>query len=170
MPTTAQFSGEHFSNPLALALEISSSALLNDRKEPFLKTALASIGESLHCGQVCLFEYENKTWREPLVWFNQVLEKAHGASPPADTELLAPILDILLQRKSFCATDTSLMPAGPQRDLLLQLQVKSLFACPFYMTASCSGASAFCTAWPHASGRRRMPASAICWAICWQLP
>ena len=130
MPTTAQFSGEHFSNPLALALEISSSALLNDRKEPFLKTALASIGESLHCGQVCLFEYENKTWREPLVWFNQVLEKAHGASPPADTELLAPILDILLQRKSFCATDTSLMPAGPQRDLLLQLQVKSLFCLP----------------------------------------
>lgn len=130
MPTIAQFPGEPYSNPLALALEISSSALLNDRKEPFLKTALANIGESLHCGQVCLFEYENKTWREPLVWFNQVLEKAHGASPPADTELLAPILDILLQRKSLCATDTSLMPAGPQRDLLLKLQVKSLLCLP----------------------------------------
>ena len=46
----------NLANPLVLALEISSSALLHVSKEPFLRAAMASIGESLHCEQVSLVE------------------------------------------------------------------------------------------------------------------
>ncbi len=129
MPINPGSPEESFSKPLVLALEISSSALLNDRKAPFLRTALASIGQSLHCGQVCLFEYDAETWREPMTWSNPLLEKAGGDFPLIDKNALAPILDLLARRKNFCVTDADLFD-GPQRDLLLRLRIKSIFCMP----------------------------------------
>ena len=55
----------NLANPLVLALEISSSALLHVSKEPFLRAAMASIGESLHCEQVSLVEFDD----EPLEYW-----------------------------------------------------------------------------------------------------
>ena len=65
-----------FANPLILALEISSSALLHDRKEPFLRASLSSIGETLHCGQVLLVEYINDQWAEPHIWTSSLQSMA----------------------------------------------------------------------------------------------
>lgn len=130
MPDNSQSFDGLYSNPLALALELSSSALLHDHKEPFLQTALSSMGEALHCGQVCLLEYENHGWKEPLVWRDPALEHDSSGLLPSSAAALAPILDILAQRKSFCVTDAGLMPAGPQQDLLLACRIKSVLCVP----------------------------------------
>lgn len=130
MPDNAQSSHGLYSNPLALALELSSSALLHDRKEPFLQAALCSMGEAMHCAQVCLLEHEDGRWNPPLVWRDPALEQNSCSLLPSETAALAPILDILAQHKSFCVTDASLMPAGPQRDLLLACRVKSTLCVP----------------------------------------
>lgn len=130
MPDNSQSFDGLYSNPLALALELSSSALLHDHKEPFLQTALSSMGEALHCGQVCLLEYENHGWKDPLVWRDPALEHDSSGLLPSSAAALAPILDILAQRKSFRVTDAGLMPAGPQQDLLLACRIKSVLCVP----------------------------------------
>lgn len=130
MPENSQTSDRIFSNPLALALEISSSALLNDRKEPFLKTALAGIGEYLNCGQVCLFEFENGIWQDPVTWLNPVLEGDSATLLPPGAELAQSILSVVEQHRNFQISDTSLLEPGPQRQLLLQHRVASIFCLP----------------------------------------
>lgn len=130
MPENSPSSDHMFSNPLALALEISSSALLNDRKEPFLTTALASIGEYLNCGQAWLFEFENGTWKEPLTWLNPLFEGDSAAGLPPDAELAQSIFSVVEQRKNFQISDTSRLEPGRQRQLLLEHRITSIFCVP----------------------------------------
>lgn len=130
MPENPQSSDRMFSNPLALALEISSSALLNDRKEPFLKNALASIGEYLNCGQVSLFEFESGVWKDPVTWLNSTLEGDSAALLPPGAELAQSILRVVEQHRNFQIPDTSRLEPGPQRQLLLQHRVRSIFCLP----------------------------------------
>ena len=44
MPDSPQFTEFACANPLVLALEITSAALLHDNKDDFLRSALAAIG------------------------------------------------------------------------------------------------------------------------------
>ena len=73
----------NLANPLVLALEISSSALLHVSKEPFLRAAMASIGESLHCEQVSLVEFDDDQWSAPVVWRSGI--RSATADMPAAT-------------------------------------------------------------------------------------
>ncbi|MDD4701857.1 MAG: ATP-binding protein [Desulfovibrio sp.] len=118
-----------YTNPLILALEISSSALLHDRKDPFLQASLASIGETLHCGQVTLIEYINDTWIDPIVWTSP--RQSSTCDQPLPTlDDLAPVLETFTQRGSFCVSDVEHLPEGPQKESLQARQIKSAFCIP----------------------------------------
>lgn len=114
---------------MILALEISSSALLHYSKAPFLRASLASMGETLHCGQVILLEYANNSWGEPFVWTSSV-PSAACTLPLPTLEDMTPLLDIFLQRKEFCVSDTGQLPEGPQKDFFLARQVKAAMCIP----------------------------------------
>ncbi len=118
-----------YANPLILALEISSSALLHDRKEPFLQASLASIGETLHCEQVALVEYINDTWFEPFAW-TSARQNSACSLPPPTLDDLAPVLETFARRASFCVSDVEHLPEGPQKKLLQARQIKSAFCIP----------------------------------------
>lgn len=114
---------------MILALEISSSALLHYSKAPFLRASLASMGETLHCGQVILLEYANNSWGEPFVWTSSV-PSAACTLPLPTLEDMTPLLDIFLQRKELCVSDTGQLPEGPQKDFFLARQVKAAMCIP----------------------------------------
>ncbi len=116
-------------NHVILALEISSAALLHYRKAPFLRASLASMGETLHCRQVTLLEYDNGQWTEPFIWTNSVLNAACTLPPPTLAEM-GPLLDTFLQRKELCVDDTEQMPEGPQKEFFLARQVKAALCIP----------------------------------------
>lgn len=129
MPAPFKASDGSFTNPLILALEISSSALLHDRKEPFLQASLASIGETLHCGQVTLIEYINDTWIEPFVWTSP-RKSSTCCQPPPTLADLAPVLDTFIRRENFCVSDVEQLPDGPQKQTWQARQIKSAFCIP----------------------------------------
>ncbi len=116
-------------SPMILALEISSSALLHYSKAPFLRASLASVGETLHCGQVILLEYANNSWDEPFVWTSSVPSAACTLPLPTLKDM-TPLLDIFLQRKELCVSDTGQLPEGPQKDFFLARQVKAAMCIP----------------------------------------
>lgn len=116
-------------NPMILALEISSSALLHYHKAPFLHASLASMGETLHCGQVVLLEYANSRWAEPFVWTSSVPSAACPLPLPTLDDM-APLLDTFLQRKELCISDTGQMPEGPQKKFFLARQVRAALCIP----------------------------------------
>lgn len=116
----------NLANPLVLALEISSSALLHISKEPFLRAAMASIGESLHCEQVSLAEFIEDRWQAPVIWRSGI----HAAPLAAPLEDMGPLFSSLEQGKSLCVADTEAMPDGSQKRLFLSHGVKSAFCVP----------------------------------------
>ena len=118
-----------FANPLILALEISSSALLHDSKEPFLRASLSSIGETLHCGQVLLVEYINDQWAEPHIWTSSLQSMACNLLPP-DLAEMEPILQAFSEHRSICIADVEDLPEGPQKTNLQARQLKSAFCIP----------------------------------------
>ena len=83
----------NLANPLVLALEISSSALLHVSKEPFLRAAMASIGESLHCEQVSLVEFDDDQWSAPVVWRSGI-RSATADMPAATLNDMSPVLSL----------------------------------------------------------------------------
>lgn len=118
-----------FANPLILALEISSSALLHDRKEPFLRASLSSIGETLHCGQVLLIEHVNGQWAEPYIWTSSLQSTACDLLPP-DLDEMNPILQAFSEHRSICIADVEDLPDGPQKTNFQARQIKSAFCIP----------------------------------------
>lgn len=119
----------NLANPLVLALEISSSALLHVSKEPFLRAAMASIGESLHCEQVSLVEFDDEQWSAPVVWRSGI-RSATADMPTATLNDMSPVLSVFEEGKSLCVADTSAMPEGPQKALLLSRGIKSAICVP----------------------------------------
>ncbi|WP_022659172.1 ATP-binding protein [Desulfovibrio desulfuricans] len=119
----------NLANPLVLALEISSSALLHVSKEPFLRAAMASIGESLHCEQVSLVEFDDEQWSAPVVW-RSAIRSATADMPAATLNDMSPVLSLFEEGKSLCVADTSAMPEGPQKALLLSRGIKSAICVP----------------------------------------
>ncbi|QTO41445.1 ATP-binding protein [Desulfovibrio desulfuricans] len=119
----------NLANPLVLALEISSSALLHVSKEPFLRAAMASIGESLHCEQVSLVEFDDEQWSAPVVW-RSAIRSATADMPAATLNDMSPVLSLFEEGKSLCVADTSAMPEGPQKALLLSRGIKSAISVP----------------------------------------
>ncbi|MFT3959575.1 MAG: ATP-binding protein [Desulfovibrio sp.] len=119
----------NLANPLMLALEISSSALLHVSKEPFLRAAMASIGESLHCEQVSLVEFDDEQWSAPVVWRSSI-HSATADMPTATLNDMSPVLSVFGEGKSLCVADTSAMPEGPQKSLFLSRGIKSAICVP----------------------------------------
>lgn len=119
----------NLANPLVLALEISSSALLHVSKEPFLRAAMASIGESLHCEQVSLVEFDDDQWSAPVVWRSGI-RSATADMPAATLNDMSPVLSLFEEGKSLCVADTSAMPEGPQKTLFLSRGIKSAICVP----------------------------------------
>ncbi len=119
----------NLANPLVLALEISSSALLHVSKEPFLRAAMASIGESLHCEQVSLVEFDDEHWSAPVVWRSGTRSAATDLSA-ATLDDMSPVLTVFKEGKSLCVADTSAMPEGPQKDLFLSRDIRSAICVP----------------------------------------
>ena len=119
----------NLANPLVLALEISSSALLHVSKEPFLRAAMASIGESLHCEQVSLVEFDDEQWSAPVVWRSSI-RSATADMPTATLNDMSPVLSVFEEGKSLCVADTSAMPEGPQKSLFLSRGIKSAICVP----------------------------------------
>lgn len=119
----------NLANPLVLALEISSSALLHVSKEPFLRAAMASIGESLHCEQVSLVEFDDEQWSAPVVWRSSI-HSATADMPTATLNDMSPVLSVFGEGKSLCVADTSAMPEGPQKSLFLSRGIKSAICVP----------------------------------------
>ena len=119
----------NLANPLVLALEISSSALLHVSKEPFLRAAMASIGESLHCEQVSLVEFDDDQWSAPVVWRSGI-RSATAVMPAATLNDMSPVLSLFEEGKSLCVADTSAMPEGPQKALFLSREIKSAICVP----------------------------------------
>ena len=119
----------NLANPLVLALEISSSALLHVSKEPFLRAAMASIGESLHCEQVSLVEFDDEQWSAPVVWRSSI-RSATADMPAATLNDMSPVLSVFEEGKSLCVADTSAMPEGPQKSLFLSRGIKSAICVP----------------------------------------
>lgn len=119
----------NLANPLVLALEISSSALLHVSKEPFLRAAMASIGESLHCEQVSLVEFDDEQWSAPVVWRSSI-RSATADMPAATLNDMSPVLSVFEEGKSLCIADTSTMPDGPQKNLFLSRGIKSAICVP----------------------------------------
>ncbi|WP_374287859.1 ATP-binding protein [Desulfovibrio desulfuricans] len=118
----------NLANPLVLALEISSSALLHVSKEPFLRAAMASIGESLHCDTVSLVEFDDEQWSAPIVWRSSMHPDA--GMPAVTLHDIAPVLSVFEEGSSLCVADTATMPEGPQKDLFLFRGVKSAICVP----------------------------------------
>ena len=129
MSETQQPYQGNLANPLVLALEISSSALLHVSKEPFLRAAMSSIGESLHCDLVSLVEYDDEHWCKPVVWRSGI-RTAEAAIPEVSLEDIEPVLSIFEEGSSLCVADTSTMPEGPQKSLFLARGVKSAICVP----------------------------------------
>jgi len=127
MPDIHQPHQGNLANPLVLALEISSSALLHISKEPFLRAAMASIGESLHCEQVSLAEYAEEQWQPPVIWRSGICPATPEAAALED---MGPLFSALEQGKSLCVADTEAMTEGPQKLLFLSHGVKSAFCVP----------------------------------------
>ncbi len=119
----------NLANPLVLALEISSSALLHVSKEPFLRAAMASIGESLHCEQVSLVEFDDEQWSAPVIW-QSALCKTSPDMPGATLDDLTPVLHMFEQGNSLCVADTSTMPEGSQKRLFQSRGIKSAICVP----------------------------------------
>ena len=117
----------NLANPLVLALEISSSALLHVSKEPFLRAAMASIGETLHCEQVSLVEFDDEQWSAPVVWQSDIGGSAKHAASLDD---ISPVLHVFEQGNSLCIADTAAMPEGPQKALFLSRGIKSAICVP----------------------------------------
>ena len=129
MSETQQPYQGNLANPLVLALEISSSALLHVSKEPFLRAAMSSIGESLHCDLVSLVEYDDEHWCKPVVWRSGI-RAAETAIPEVSLKDIEPVLSIFEEGSSLCVADTSTMPEGPQKSLFLARGVKSAICVP----------------------------------------
>ena len=129
MSETQQPYQGNLANPLVLALEISSSAVLHVSKEPFLRAAMSSIGESLHCDLVSLVEYDDEHWCKPVVWRSGI-RTAEAAIPEVSLEDIEPVLSIFEEGSSLCVADTSTMPEGPQKSLFLARGVKSAICVP----------------------------------------
>ncbi len=129
MSDTQQPHQGNLANPLVLALEISSSALLHVSKEPFLRAAMASIGESLHCEQVSLVEFDDDQWSAPVVWRSGI-RSATADMPAATLNDMSPVLSLFEEGKSLCVADTSAMPEGPQKALFLSRGIKSAICVP----------------------------------------
>ena len=129
MSETQQPYQGNLANPLVLALEISSSALLHVSKEPFLRAAMASIGESLHCDLVSLVEFDDEHWCKPVIW-RSGLRTAEAAIPEVSLEDIEPVLSIFEDGSSLCVADTSTMPEGRQKSLFLTHGVKSAICVP----------------------------------------
>ena len=119
----------NLANPLVLALEISSSALLHVSKEPFLRAAMSSIGESLHCDLVSLVEFDDEHWSKPIVWRSGI-RTAESAIPEVTLKDIEPVLSVFEEGSSLCVADTSTMPEGPQKSLFLSRGVKSAICVP----------------------------------------
>ena len=119
----------NLANPLVLALEISSSALLHVSKEPFLRAAMSSIGESLHCDLVSLVEFDDEHWCPPVVWRSGI-RTAETAIPEVSLKDIEPVLSIFEEGSSLCVADTSTMPEGPQKSLFLSRGIKSAICVP----------------------------------------
>ena len=129
MSETQQPYQGNLANPLVLALEISSSALLHVSKEPFLRAAMSSIGESLHCDLVSLVEFDDERWCKPVIWRSGI-RPAEAAIPEVTLKDIEPVLSIFEDGGSLCVADTSTMPEGPQKSLFLSHAVKSAICVP----------------------------------------
>ena len=119
----------NLANPLVLALEISSSALLHVSKEPFLRAAMSSIGESLHCDLVSLVEFDDEHWCAPVVWRSGI-RTAETAIPEVSLKDIEPVLSVFEEGSSLCVADTSTMPEGTQKSLFLSQGIKSAICVP----------------------------------------
>ena len=119
----------NLANPLVLALEISSSALLHVSKEPFLRAAMSSIGESLHCDLVSLVEFDDEHWCAPVVWRSGI-RTAETALPDVTLKDIEPVLSVFEEGSSLCVADTSTMPEGPQKALFISRGIKSAICVP----------------------------------------
>ncbi|SDF34542.1 ATP-binding protein [Desulfovibrio legallii] len=127
MPDLPQPTTLACANPLVLALEITSAALLHDNKEEFLAAALATIGETLHCGQVTLVERQGEHWAAPLIWQSS----GYGRTLPDPTlEELAPVLESFDQRKGLAVEAVDALPETPLKAFLAQRQVLSAYCIP----------------------------------------
>ena len=119
----------NLANPLVLALEISSSALLHVSKEPFLRAAMSSIGESLHCDLVSLVEFDDEHWCTPVIWRSGI-RTAEADLPSVSLQDIEPVLSVFEEGSSLCVADTSTMPEGPQKSLFLSQGIKSAICVP----------------------------------------
>ncbi len=119
----------NLANPLVLALEISSSALLHVSKEPFLRAAMSSIGESLHCDLVSLVEFDDEHWCTPVIWRSGI-RTAEADMPSVSLQDIEPVLSVFEEGSSLCVADTSTMPEGPQKSLFLSQGIKSAICVP----------------------------------------
>lgn len=120
MPDSPQFTEFACANPLVLALEITSAALLHDNKDDFLRSALAAIGEALHCGQVTLTERQDGHWHVPATWQNPV---QNPPLPDPALDDLAPVLEAFDKRKSLVVENANDLPEGPLKKLFTFRQV-----------------------------------------------
>lgn len=127
MPDSPQFTEFACANPLVLALEITSAALLHDNKDDFLRSALAAIGEALHCGQVTLTERQDGHWHVPATWQNPV---QNPPLPDPALDDLAPVLEAFDKRKSLVVENVNDLPEGPLKKLFTFRQVLSAYCLP----------------------------------------
>ena len=90
---------------------------------------MASIGESLHCEQVSLVEFDDEQWSAPVVWRSGI-RSATADMPTATLNDMSPVLSVFEEGKSLCVADTSAMPEGPQKALFLSRGIKSAICVP----------------------------------------